>query len=193
MLSTLNAGGCAIGMLADGLQKAAVAGKYRSGIREKRLVLVSPFHPDSRFNVGNAMGRNKYIYALSDFALIVSAEVEKGGTWTGAMEELKRGSKSVFVRVDAGAPDGNSALLNHGAREFPPPPWNNELKNLLSKVQSTNKRVSSPSQQSLFGFQPEPAVQAAVKESRKPFLKVPEDVSVPPDSAFKTEVAEDNE
>ena len=188
MLSTLNAGGRAIGVLADSLQKAAVAGKYRSGIRERRLVLVSPFFPDARFNVGNAMGRNKYIYALSDFALIVSAEVGKGGTWTGAMEELKRGSKSVYVRVEAGVPEGNSALLNHGAEEFPPLPWNNELKNLLSKTKTTSKQISNPSQQSLFGLLSEQMVQTAIKEERKPFSKVPEE----PDSASKTEAAEDN-
>jgi len=192
MISTLNAGGCAIGVLADSLQKAAVAGKYRSGIREKRLVLVSPFHPDARFNVGNAMGRNKYIYALSDYALIVSAEVEKGGTWTGAMEALRRGGKAIFVRVEAGAPEGNNALLNHGAREFPPPPWNDELKNLLSQAQSPSKRASSPSQQSLFSLVPEPAVQAAVKESQKPFSKISEDVSVRHDSASKREVSENS-
>jgi len=70
MLSALEAGGTAVGVLADSLAKAAVAGKYRTGIKEGRLTLVSACDPNASFNVGNAMGRNKYIYALADRALV---------------------------------------------------------------------------------------------------------------------------
>ena len=69
MLAALDAGGIALGVLADSLLKAAVSGKYRPGIRERQLALVSPFSPEASFNVGNAMSRNKTIYALADFAL----------------------------------------------------------------------------------------------------------------------------
>jgi predicted Rossmann fold nucleotide-binding protein DprA/Smf involved in DNA uptake len=65
MLSALEAGGTAVGVLADSWAKAAVAGKYRAGIKEGRLTLVSACDPNASFNVGNAMGRNKYIYALA--------------------------------------------------------------------------------------------------------------------------------
>ena len=61
MLSALEAEGTAVGVLADSLAKAAVAGKYRTGIKEGRLTLVSACDPNASFNVGNAMGRNKYI------------------------------------------------------------------------------------------------------------------------------------
>jgi len=30
------------------------------------------------------MGRNKLIYAMADYGLVVSADCEKGGTWAGA-------------------------------------------------------------------------------------------------------------
>lgn len=151
MLSALEAGGTVVGVLADSLIKAAVAGKYRAGIREKRLVLVSPFFPDARFNVGNAMTRNKYIYALADFALVVSSAKKKGGTWAGATEELRRdGARPVFVRHGEGIPEGNHALLELGARSFPKPPWKENLTTFLKESRAIHRQPSSR-QMSLFG------------------------------------------
>ena len=175
MLSVLEAGGKAVGILADSLQKAALAGKYRQAIREKRLVLVSPFHPDSRFNVGNAMGRNKYIYALADFALIISAEIKKGGTWAGATEELKREDRRpVFVRMGNSVPPGNPALVEIGAQPFPDPPWEDDLRNLFAKAEPPVPRARKPSQQSLFGVDSRPAEAALIKEENAAFNAVPE-------------------
>ena len=134
MLEGLHTGGTVVGVLADNLLKSAVEKKYRDGIREQRLVLVSAFSPEARFNVGNAMGRNKHIYAFADFGLIISAEVEKGGTWAGATEELKRpDARPVFVRDDPSAPEGNRALIKLGAQPYPKPPWGNDLAVALSK------------------------------------------------------------
>lgn len=165
MLSALEAGGTVVGVLADSLIKAAVAGKYRTGIREKRLVLVSPFFPGARFNVGNAMTRNKYIYALADFALVVSAAKKRGGTWAGATEELKRdGARPVFVRHGEGIPEGNHTLLELGARPFPKPPWKEDLAMFLKETGEVHRRPSSR-QISLFGdpYAEKPAA-AAIKE-----------------------------
>lgn len=151
MLSALDAGGSVVGVLADSLIKASVAGKYRAGIREKRLVLVSPFFPDARFFVGNAMARNKYIYALADVALIVNAEREKGGTWAGATEELRREvARPVFVRSGEDVPEGNRALIKLGAQPFPKPPW---IENLTMLLKDAEKALRKPShkQISLFG------------------------------------------
>ncbi len=53
MLSALQKMGTVIGVLSDGLQKAIVAGKYRHALRDKRLVLVSPYQPEARFTVGD--------------------------------------------------------------------------------------------------------------------------------------------
>jgi len=120
MLGALDEGGSVVGVMADGLLKASVSGKYRKGIRSGQLTLVSPYNPESRFNVGNAMGRNKYIYALADYAVIVNADYRKGGTWAGAEEELRRkGGRPVFVRVGAGAPKGNLELTKLGGQPFP--------------------------------------------------------------------------
>lgn len=165
MLSALEAGGSAVGVLADSLTKAAVAGKYRTGILERRLTLVSSFYPDASFNIGNAMARNKYIYALADFALIINAETQKGGTWAGATEELKRTSaRPVFVRNETNAPEGNQALLLQGALQFPLQPWGDNLVLLLNDRAKDQRRPLS-SQRSLFG---DPAI-SNVKEETELF------------------------
>lgn len=110
-------GGNVVGVMADSLLRAAVSGKYREGIRSGQLVLVSPYNPEAGFNVGNAMGRNKYIYALADFAVVVSSDYQEGGTWAGAEEELKRDvARPVFVRVGQNVPKGNTELLKLGGR-----------------------------------------------------------------------------
>lgn len=183
MLSALESGGKVLGVLADALQKASLAGKYRNGIREKRLVLVSPFHPEARFNVGNAMGRNKYIYALSDFALVISAEVEKGGTWAGAKEELKRqDSRPVFVRMEEDTPEGNRALMQFGAMPFPQQPWKEDLSEILKNAPPI-ERLRAAMQASLFR---EPAASAAeifVKEK-------PARYAAPSESATTKDYAE---
>ncbi len=154
MLECLHAGGTVVGVLADSLLKSAVAKKYRDGIREQRMVLVSAFSPESSFNVGNAMGRNKHIYALADFALIISAEIGKGGTWAGATEELKRSeARPVFVRDEPTAPEGNHALMKLGAQSYPKPPWEDDLVAKLSK-KFNKKRSSTGEQLSMFPQMP---------------------------------------
>lgn len=113
-------GGAVIGVMADSLLRAAVSGKYREGIRSGQLVLLSTYNPEAGFNVGNAMGRNKYIYALADFAVVVSSDDQEGGTWAGATEELRReAGRPVFVRTGSNVPQGNAELLKLGGRAFP--------------------------------------------------------------------------
>ncbi len=113
-------GGTVIGVMADSLLRAAVSGKYREGIRSGQLVLISTYNPEAGFNVGNAMGRNKYIYALADFAVVVSSDYQEGGTWAGADEELRRKSgRPVFIRTGPNVPKGNTELLRIGGIPLP--------------------------------------------------------------------------
>lgn len=111
--------GRVIGVLADSLLRASVNRDNRHGIEEGRLVLVSPFNPEAGFNAGNAMQRNRYIYALSDYALVVQSDYEKGGTWAGATENLKAGWVPLFVRDDA-ASKGITGLIKRGAKIYAP-------------------------------------------------------------------------
>ena len=120
MNAALEAGGFTIGFLADNLLRKSVERSSRQAIFDGRLLLLSPYHPNAHFNVGLAMNRNKLIYAMSDYVLVVSAEHKKGGTWAGAEEELKReNAMPVFVRNGNNVPQGNSELLNLGAISWP--------------------------------------------------------------------------
>jgi predicted Rossmann fold nucleotide-binding protein DprA/Smf involved in DNA uptake len=134
MLGVLDVGGSAVGVLADSLNKAAVNSKYRQHIKEGRLALISSYDPDAGFNTGNAMGRNKYIYSLADYGLIVNSAFGSGGTWAGAVEALsKLPEVPVFVRMESEISEGNQQLYNQGVKAFPVQPWTNSFKELLTK------------------------------------------------------------
>lgn len=114
MLATLGQGGTVVGIVSDNLGRATVSGKYRQAVREGHLVLMSACVPEAHFQTGNAMARNKLIYALSDWALVVCCEEGTGGTWAGATENLKHGWTPVLVRTGAEVKEGNTRLLEEG-------------------------------------------------------------------------------
>lgn len=131
MTACFEAGGSAIGILADSLARYAVSGRYREGLISERLALVSPYDPEARWFAHTAMERNKLIYGLSDAALVVTSAAENGGTWSGATEALEYARIPVYVR-DAGAiAEGNRKLLARGAKPFPLQPWD-DLRSLLT-------------------------------------------------------------
>jgi DNA processing protein len=119
MGAALASGGSAAGLLADSLEKALRASDARVAIEESHLVLATPYSPQASFNVGTAMARNKLIYALSDFGLVIASDAEKGGTWAGAEEALAAGWVPVFVVAGPDVPEGNRLLLKRGAISFP--------------------------------------------------------------------------
>jgi DNA processing protein len=122
MKGGLVAGGNVAGVMADSLERAALALDNREPLMDRGLVLVSPYDPAAGFNVGHAMQRNKLIYALADAALVVNSDFEKGGTWAGAIEQLDLlRFVPLFVRNGANIPKGNSALLKRGAKTWPNP------------------------------------------------------------------------
>lgn len=129
MSAALEAGGVVVGVLADTLLRRSVSRDARGALAEGRLLLVCPCDPEAGFNVGNAMGRNKLIYAMADYGLVVSADYKKGGTWEGAQEELKRApGRPLFVRSGENVPKGNLDLIKMGGRAFPAPTENGGLR-----------------------------------------------------------------
>jgi predicted Rossmann fold nucleotide-binding protein DprA/Smf involved in DNA uptake len=122
MNGALEATGNAVGVLADSLEKTVLNRAYRDPLIEERLLLLSPYDPKAGFNVGNAMNRNKLIYALADAALIVNSDFNKGGTWTGAVEQLTKFNFSpVYIRSTGEASKGLDALRRKGALSWPNP------------------------------------------------------------------------
>jgi predicted Rossmann fold nucleotide-binding protein DprA/Smf involved in DNA uptake len=116
MQGALDAGGYAVGILADSLIRTIRQPDVRQFIMDGRLVLLTPYRPDNGFSVGAAMGRNKIIYGAADYSVIVSSDYQKGGTWAGAIETLAAGWCPLFVRSGEGVGPGNRELINKGAR-----------------------------------------------------------------------------
>jgi DNA processing protein len=122
MRGAIESGGQVCGVLADSLEKTVINRENRNLLLDGQLVLTSPYDPNAGFNVGNAMQRNKLIYALSDAALIVNSDLNKGGTWTGAVEQLEKFKFiPVYVRSTGAASSGLDALQLKGARLWPNP------------------------------------------------------------------------
>jgi DNA processing protein len=133
MRGALQADGQAAGVLADSLETTALNREHRNLLLEERLVLISPYDPAAGFNVGNAMQRNKLIYALADAALVVSSDYKKGGTWAGAIEQLQKYRLvPVYVRATGAMGQGLAALQEAGGLPWPEPRTADDLGELLS-------------------------------------------------------------
>jgi predicted Rossmann fold nucleotide-binding protein DprA/Smf involved in DNA uptake len=133
MRGALQAGGKAVGIVPDSLASAAVNRENRDLLLDARLLLISPYDPAAGFNVGNAMQRNKLIYALADAALVASSDYKKGGTWSGATEQLqKHRAIPVYVRQSPEPNAGLDGLRELGALPWPGPKEPEDLARLLA-------------------------------------------------------------
>lgn len=106
--------GTVVGVLSDSLMRAATSSKYRKALIAGDLVLISSFNPEAGFDVGNAMARNKYIYCLSDAAIVIASSKEKGGTWSGAVENLSNEWVPLWVKSTVDNKSGNKYLVTKG-------------------------------------------------------------------------------
>ncbi len=119
MEAALEARGTAVAVLADSLTKAVKSQK--EALNRGDLCLLTPYHPNAGFSVGAAMGRNRLIYCLADYAIVVASDAETGGTWAGASEALRNNWIPIFVLEHGKMPEGNKLLLQKGACPFPHP------------------------------------------------------------------------
>ena len=97
MSAAFEAGGAVVEVLAESLSRRLKKPDVRRAIHDGRAVMCTPYRPDAPFSAGNAMGRNKLVYALSLVTLVMASEVGRGGTWSGAVEALKIGAGRVGV------------------------------------------------------------------------------------------------
>jgi predicted Rossmann fold nucleotide-binding protein DprA/Smf involved in DNA uptake len=114
MGAALEAGGTAVGVLAESLVRMTRDPEVRRAVTDGRLCLCTPYKPTAPFSVANAMGRNKLIYALSKATLVVAAAAEAGGSWSGAVEAIRQATAPVLVWTGPGAGTGNPLLSQRG-------------------------------------------------------------------------------
>jgi predicted Rossmann fold nucleotide-binding protein DprA/Smf involved in DNA uptake len=98
------------------------------------------------------MGRNRLIYTLADYAIVVALDAETGGTWAGATETLKNNWVPVFVLEHEQMPEGNKLLLQRGALGFPHPFKEPPIKlsEWMKEKAATRSVPQKPNQPSLF-------------------------------------------
>ena len=145
MRGALDAGGNTVGVLSDSLERAVLNREHREFILNGQLTLISPYDPLAGFNIGHAMQRNKLIYALSDAALVMNSDFEKGGTWAGAIEQLdKFRLVPVYLRSKGDLGKGLEALRQHGAIPWPEP---TRADDLLQLIEKQSAEPGSPAEQ----------------------------------------------
>lgn len=113
--SALNYKGQSIIVLPQGITTfASGMKKYYKQIIEGDVLVLSVFHPKSPWAVDLAMARNSIIYGLASEIYVAQSD-DKGGTWAGVCDGLKKGRK-IFVRQPLNNEKcANSTLISIGA------------------------------------------------------------------------------
>jgi predicted Rossmann fold nucleotide-binding protein DprA/Smf involved in DNA uptake len=162
MLGAIDEGGPVIGVMADSLLKAATSAKWRKGLMDGNLVLVSPFYPEAGFSAGNAMARNKYIYCLADSSLVIHSG-KKGGTFNGAKENLKHGWVPLWVKPTDDPAAANRDLVNHGGHWCKSSPDKISVREMLESPSPNGHEVTESND--LFAEQSQPTLFATEEET----------------------------
>lgn len=119
--------------------------KYYKQIIEGDVLVLSTFHPKLPWSVDLAMARNSIIYGLASEIYAAQSD-DKGGTWSGVTEGLKKG-RQIYVRVpDNKEKCANQTLISMGAT--PVDIEGSELQTeypLLTKEITVNNLASEPS------------------------------------------------
>jgi predicted Rossmann fold nucleotide-binding protein DprA/Smf involved in DNA uptake len=144
MQAALDAGTAVVGVPTEGVRRVAQSSAIRARVHDGELCIASPYGPDVRFSAGNAMGRNKVVYALADRTLVVCSDKGTGGTWEGAKEALRRRFGPVDVWTGAGAGPGNADLVRAGGRAT------DDVEQLGQAPADSADVAESPTQRALF-------------------------------------------
>lgn len=140
MRGASESGGKVIGVLAENLEKTVMSRMERNQLRNGSLTLVSAYDPSSGFNIGHAMQRNKLIYALADSSLVVNSDLNKGGTWAGAVEQLEKFNfVPVFIRSTGEPSAGLDGLQRKGALLWPNPESVDSFERVFNVTTSTSE------------------------------------------------------
>ena len=142
--AALDNNGFVIEYLADSMMQKMRKADVVKSINTGNLLLLSASTPTSGFNVGFAMMRNKYIYSQSDATIVVKTDKNKGGTWNGAIENLRRGWCTEYCRNIEYL--GNLELIKMGAIPIDED-WDGAITKTefdKSKVKSIQSEIKKP-------------------------------------------------
>ena len=140
MDAAFETGGAVIGILADSLLRKLKRPEVRRVVHDGNTVICTPYAPGAPFSAGNAMGRNKLIYAQATVTVVIASDNGTGGTWSGASEALKFGFGPVAVWRGPGEGPGNAPLQEQGATPVSKP---DDLESLLDSSDTPGNRSVS--------------------------------------------------
>ena len=88
--------------------------KYYKQIIDGDVMVLSAFYPKATWSVGLAMARNPIIYGLAT-EIYVAESSNKGGTWSGVVDGLRKGRKIFVRKPDFNEKNANNQLIQKGA------------------------------------------------------------------------------
>ena len=89
--------------------------KYYKQIIEGNVMVLSTFYPKAPWSVQLAMARNPIIYGLAS-EIFVAESSEKGGTWSGVMDGLRK-ERMIYVRKpNPKEKNANNILISKGGQ-----------------------------------------------------------------------------
>jgi DNA processing protein len=88
--------------------------KYYSQIINGDVLVLSTFFPKAPWKAELAMARNPIIYGLAD-EIFVAESSEKGGTWSGVNDGLRKGRKIFVRKPESTETNANLLLIDKGA------------------------------------------------------------------------------
>ncbi len=133
-------GSFCIEYISDSLTRKIKKKEVISNIQNGKLLIISMAKPDASFNAGIAMQRNKYIYAQSEATIVVKSDYNKGGTWCGASEALRKEYCTVLCRDHKKYP-GNMGLIKIGAVPIDND-WDGDIDNISSLMPNVGEQIS---------------------------------------------------
>jgi len=112
--NAIECGGAVVSFIADSLLSKIKKNDILQNIMQGKLLQLSDVKPDAGFSAARAMNRNKLIYASAYGAFVISSDYNKGGTWSGAIENIKNDWTKQFV-WNHKEYQGNLKLIEKGA------------------------------------------------------------------------------
>jgi len=88
--------------------------KYYKQIIDGDVLVLSTFFPKAPWRAELAMARNPVIYGLAD-EIYVAESAEKGGTWSGVVDGLRKGRKIFVRKPEPSEKNANYILIQKGA------------------------------------------------------------------------------
>lgn len=113
--SAMNYKGQSIIVLPQGIMTFSSGFKnYYKQIIDGDVLVLSTFFPKAPWKAELAMARNPIIYGLAD-EIYVAESAEKGGTWSGVVDGLRKGRKIFVRKPEPIETNANNILIQKGA------------------------------------------------------------------------------